>query len=1215
MEKSFTYKLLVNINLRIAKAIYKLDQKINVPGANSFDSLTPIDNATDKQVYFIALKEALTKDDVKNIALTGTYGSGKSSIIKTFQKNYIEYKYLNISLASFKDNIDDDSIDNESLNRLIELSILQQIFYKERHKDIPDSRFKRIKNINSNKILVNSFLFLIWGLSLVYLFKHKELATDFSELGTFINSSYFKYISLIIALLGCYYLAIKLVRVFNNSKLNKLNIQSADIEIGDNNDKSILNHHLDEILYFFEVTKYDTVIIEDLDRFNDTEIFTKLRELNNLINGSKQIGRKIVFLYAIRDNMFQDKDRTKFFDFIIPVIPIINPSNSNEIFKNKLNKLNSVNIPTEDFIDDVSIFIEDMRLLTNICNEYSLYKDNLGKRLNQNNLFAMIIYKNLCPDDFAELHNGKGNIYKLISNKPEYIKDKIATIDKSIFEIKKQIKDIESETITDIEELRAIYINELRNQIPDAVSIKLNNSDYNFSKLIETETFELLKSTTQLRYNYYTLYSGSYYHKYENTIGKTFNDIQEAVNPDYTYDEREEFIYDNENNKENKLKQEIEKLTSEKNDMRSWSLKQVLNSVSVSSIISSSEAKNKKLISYLLVNGYIDENYYDYISYFHEGSITKQDWEFLQNVKSQMPTPYDFKLNKIENLLRKFKDTDFEKDAIFNISLLDFLLRNKVKYSTKIESTFKLLSIENDEGFNFIKDYINKGLEIDMFINLLSEKWSNFWGYIEKKSLFTDEKKDEYLYLILKHSDLSDIKKQSLSSDLISYMASKQDFFTFINDEIPLGKVENIIEELNIEFITIENPITNEDLFDFIYTNCYYVINQTNITTILNYNEQDITDIETANYTTIQYSVCEDLKSNIQEKIDIYVKDVLLKLPDNHSENEEKYIELLNNTEISSKNVISLITKIETKVNDISLVKAPGIPELLFGYLKVQPIWKNIYIQFQNNGKKIDDSLIKFLNYKDNYVELSKSLLKESTGDYTSFRDNIMLSENLNDDAYSYLVKSIHFTRDKLSFEKLTLSKVKDLIKEVLNVTNENYELLKEHFANQHINLLEKNPSKFITELEKYSIDSEDMLLILSSSFTKNQKIELILKAEEDLLFEEGEIADKVCEVISNTSKLDIKYSLIKGLFSKAKNIGNRLKIINIYFKDFSVSNIDELLILLPTPYSTISIKGRRPEIGKTDMEVQLVKNLLSVKYISSKTELKHSIKINTKTK
>ena len=44
------------------------------------------------------------------------------------------------------------------------------------------------------------------------------------------------------------------------------------------------------------------------------------------------------FVYAIRDDIFTDTDRTKFFDFIIPVIPIINSTNSGEIFLQKLQK-------------------------------------------------------------------------------------------------------------------------------------------------------------------------------------------------------------------------------------------------------------------------------------------------------------------------------------------------------------------------------------------------------------------------------------------------------------------------------------------------------------------------------------------------------------------------------------------------------------------------------------------------------------------------------------------------------------------------------------------------------------------------------------------------------------------------------------------------------------------------------------------------------------
>lgn len=60
---------------------------------------------------------------------------------------------------------------------------------------------------------------------------------------------------------------------------------------------------MDEILYFFEKTKYRVVFIEDLDRFNNTEIFVNLRELNEILNNYEVIKKcgKVTFVYAVRD--------------------------------------------------------------------------------------------------------------------------------------------------------------------------------------------------------------------------------------------------------------------------------------------------------------------------------------------------------------------------------------------------------------------------------------------------------------------------------------------------------------------------------------------------------------------------------------------------------------------------------------------------------------------------------------------------------------------------------------------------------------------------------------------------------------------------------------------------------------------------------------------------------------------------------------------------
>lgn len=87
-------------------------------------------------------------------------------------------------------------------------------------------------------------------------------------------------------------------------------MKDGEIEVVEDN--SIFNKHLDEVLYFFQVTDYNVVIIEDLDRFGTSDIFLKLRELNQLINESKIVNRHITFVYAIKDDVFRDEERTKF---------------------------------------------------------------------------------------------------------------------------------------------------------------------------------------------------------------------------------------------------------------------------------------------------------------------------------------------------------------------------------------------------------------------------------------------------------------------------------------------------------------------------------------------------------------------------------------------------------------------------------------------------------------------------------------------------------------------------------------------------------------------------------------------------------------------------------------------------------------------------------------------------------------------------------------
>lgn len=109
-----------------------------------YESLTPKNDIENGQEYMAALDWALSKTDVHNIAVSGPYGSGKSSVIESYLKQRSGLKALRISLAAFnlEEMIDGDGgvIDEEAL----EIGILKQLFYSVDSSRIPQSRYRKL---------------------------------------------------------------------------------------------------------------------------------------------------------------------------------------------------------------------------------------------------------------------------------------------------------------------------------------------------------------------------------------------------------------------------------------------------------------------------------------------------------------------------------------------------------------------------------------------------------------------------------------------------------------------------------------------------------------------------------------------------------------------------------------------------------------------------------------------------------------------------------------------------------------------------------------------------------------------------------------------------------------------------------------------------------------------------------------------------------------
>ena len=420
-------------------------QKNGCPeGEFGYRDLTPESDTKNSEEYIRALHWAIKNKEVKNIALSGPYGSGKSSVIKTYLEKYPKTKYLSISLAAFSTptksvNGEDDktssladdwTLDDVDEN-VIEEGILKQLFYRVDVGKIPQSRYRKIKKLSYWKMFF-SLLMLTVVASVVYFEINPNVLEDFKN--TVINNGAFFHLnqwsSYAVFIVTIFVVLLLITTVL---KYVMSNFRIANINLGDKasiskkeEKESIFDKSLDEIVYFFESTTYDTVFIEDLDRFNQPNIFIKLRELNTVINNYDNIKRKVVFIYAIKDDMFKDEERTKFFDFIVPVIPYINATNSGEILRGLLKfekgadgVYKSKNYDISDrYIWKISPFVQDMRVLTNICNEFLVYKRTLKTtKLKDEEMFSMITFKNLYPKEFAELQAERGIVKQAFQEK------------------------------------------------------------------------------------------------------------------------------------------------------------------------------------------------------------------------------------------------------------------------------------------------------------------------------------------------------------------------------------------------------------------------------------------------------------------------------------------------------------------------------------------------------------------------------------------------------------------------------------------------------------------------------------------------------------------------------------------------------------------------------------------------------------------------------
>ena len=1085
-----------------------IDENIENIEDIKFESLTPKILNKNNPIYTRALDFAFDDDSIKNIAITGVYGSGKSTIWNTYVKEKNLKNIITVSLGKYEDEcvkskynndgkVDNNScstkVDNEQENR-IERQIINQIVSQIDSKKISKSkyRFKSdkgdfIKTIPIFIVLVIILVLINWNQSVtIFSIIKGDKLEDFKEILSLSIVGILFLPSLFFIILG-----LKKKNIFNISKINfKLVEAQLDEEIS--TDETVIDKDMKEIVYLLYNSDTEVVVFEDLDRYNNIEIYNKLRELNFLANGyvnsnGQKKKRIIKFIYMVKDGLFASKDRTKFYDYIMPVVPIIDSRTSENylislLIKDKEKNKENPNELQANILANISLYIDDMRLLKNIVNEYYIYLNILPMKelnLNKNKLFAMMVLKNVFPDEFELLQGDTGYIFSIFDR-----------IEKNIIESYKKI----DESI----ELKKNEINSINEYFDKSGEYK--NDDKEKIKKLQAEITSLDWKKNKLKNNTY----------------------KEKINSFNQDKQKEIFSY---------TKNIIEK-------------EHYLN-----------------LVRFLILEGLIDETYYYYRANFDskvEGLLKIKDKIFLKDLHSNASLDIFLDVETPSEIINRLQESDYERENILNRNILKYLLENDEKKIIELI----LETVEKYKKYSDLKEILNTFdyENIKKIMELLFEYGQYSVGVKMIEDYPENSMVNKYiLKAIVLNRKLAESKELKLFQ---SHIEKNQDIVSIINENEFDIFVDNI-SKLEFKFEKLKNLQLSKEKLTKIGNNKLYILDISNIRYLI----QELLDenIEYGQMIGKIYSIDklklmkEYIEKNFNEFVIQYIKE---------NSKDEKYN---NSEEILIKILISEINdsyKLEyLSKNVMNISTLEKLNEVIENKKIIDKVLSENILKFNKENilfycSKISEYSEEFIKYLGRNIN-SKNR-DEILGQNKDLCNELINNPNIDSKLFINIIKHV---KEKISCiderykDKDKKSRVKQLIENnLLEINKENIEFLVQNkFDNEIIILIENSEEEeednIVAYVLKNDLDKELYYLILNSNISfKNAKLVVDDIEEygggvkiEEINYEKKEIIKYIIEnylsndneeyIWKNFEKFNLKKEFIEKLEEEGKLI------------------------------------------------------------------------------
>lgn len=879
----------------------------------------------------------------------------------------------------------------------------------------------------------------------------------------------------------CIYNAVKVQK--NKNLFHKVTVQGNTIEIFENKDESYFDKYLNEVLYLFEQVEADVIVFEDMDRFNSNVIFERLREVNNLVNVHKynkfknkkrhklinKIFRRkekqykpLRFFYLLRDDVFVTKDRTKFFDYIIPIVPVLDGTNSYDQFIRHLKQGNILEKFDSTFLQRLALYIDDMRVLKNVYNEFLVYMYRLNNTdLNWNKMLAIIVYKNIFPRDFCNLQLGKGYVHELFEQKENLSKETIGKLEEEKQLIQEKITYINKENLTDVQELNDAYEAKYNRLPRDSWYNQLTQEGRKEKDKLEKEKEKRIEVIDNRNKGMMT------------ELEVKLQDIEQRISATKT-----------------KLLSEL--ITRDNTD--SIFMIKSINPIGEENQYNEIKGSDYlELLKFLISNGYIDETYNDYMTYFYEDSLSAHDKMFLRRITDKKGSDYEYSLKDVEKVLSSpvLRVVDFYEEETLNFNLLKGLLVNQEnpKYQKYLSALIK--QMKDNKDTEFISKFYDSTQFDKTFIIKLNEQWTDFFSYIAVNKILPLKQIRGFSLDSLCLLDENKIQDINVEGCLTDYISNQSDYLNIQNPDV--AKIISQFCILGVKLKKIEIDTANKDLIVGVYENNLYELTFENIKLMIKsmYGEYDSYNIEHRNYTVIQGKSESPLAKYIAENINRYANEYLKNCNGYIEDSEDVAIKFINDENVLGDIQEKYVNVLKTVISDISVIQNKKLWNEMLDKRIIKKTVPNIIHYYTEYC--CDSQLIKFINECDAGMDYSH-IENEFGGEIArQFFDSVAVNNEIKTSRYQEILCNMGYGYDVYDTYDISDDKMEVLIKkDVIEMNNVGLEYIRNHYKKYTALYIDENIEAYLRIITSDNFSYEEALHILGMEIGDKEKIDLL---------------------------------------------------------------------------------------------------------------------------